>query len=368
MFIKKIKLKNFRNFNQQEFEFNNRIVIIEGQNGSGKTSLLESIYYACFFKSFRTNQPKDLIKIEDAYFFTEFDFEDEFNNTNQIQVALSAIDGRLIKLNKNPITSYKQIISKYKVISLIEDDLSLVQGAPEERRTFLNQFLMLQDPEVINELKEFKKILLQRNEIIKNATEKNKDLSTEKNSEFYIWSKQLWDKTIIIQKRRISYLKLLESKVNDLLDTYLKNENLSISFEYKAKKINAAETFENFWLRYPTKIKDEELRWGRSMFGAHLDDFLIVFQEKKARSFSSRGQQKLILFLIKAAQVIELQEKGGQPGFLIDDFLTDFDENRMQSCLDILQKIKGQIFITCPIKSYLSPKISKESEIQTIIL
>ena len=148
----------------------------------------------------------------------------------------------------------------------------------------------------------------------------------------------------------------------------LEKENLSISFKYKSKKIDLTKTFDEFWVKYPEKIKDEESRWGRSMFGAHLDDFLITFQEKRARAFASRGQQKLILFLLKIAQLMELQKTGKNATLLIDDFLTDFDENRLKSCLNILQKINSQIFITCPLKSFLSPKFSKDTQIQIISL
>ena len=364
MFINKIKLQNFRNFKQNEFIFNSRVVVIEGKNGSGKTSLLESLYYTCFLKSFRTHQRKDLITINDNYFFTQLDFDDEFKIPNQIQIGLSAKDGKLVKFNKNPITSYKQILSQYKVISIAEDDLSLVQGAPEERRTFLNQFQMLLELEFIKILKEYKQILQQRNELIFNS----KNLSLHEKGEFYIWSKQLWEKTIIIQKQRIDYLKKLEKEVNNLLVKYLEKENLSISFKYKSKKIDLTKTFDEFWNKYPEKIKDEELRWGRSMFGAHLDDFLITFQEKKARAFASRGQQKLILFLLKIAQLMELQKTGKNAILLIDDFLTDFDENRLNNCLNIIQKINSQIFITCPLISFISSNFSNKIKYQIISL
>lgn len=366
MFINKFKLNNFRNFTKKEFVFDSNVVVIEGCNGSGKTSLLEGLYYTCFLRSFRTHQGKDLIALNDNYFFTQLDFEDELNGINQIQVGLSAKDGKLVKLNKTPITSYKQIVSRYKVISIAEDELSLVQGAPEERRIFLNQFLILLDPDLINELREYKQILQHRNSMLSNKNSNTMNLSFEKNGEFYIWSKQLYDKTIIIQKRRISCLSKLETEVNNLLAKYLKKENLSILFNYKPKKIDLTKTFDEFWNNYQIKIKDEELRWGRSMFGAHLDDFLITFQEKKARAFASRGQQKLILLLIKIAQLMILQQKGDTAIFLIDDFLTDFDEKRMQSCLNILQQIKGQIFITCPLKSFISPKFSKDSKDSSI--
>jgi len=364
VFINKIKLKNFRNFKDKQFAFDSRIVLVEGVNGSGKTSLLEALYYACYLKSFRTHLSKELIAINNDYFFTQLDFEDDLSQANQIQVGLSTKDGKLVKLNKKAVASYKDIVSRIKIISIAEDDLAIVQGAPDIRRAFLNQFLILLNPEILNLLKEYKQILQHRNSLLL----KNQQVLNKQKDEFYIWSRQLWEKSIKIQKQRIEFLKQLEKEVNDLLEQYFPSENLSISLCYKSKKIDNNKTFDQFWQLYQEKIMEEEIRWGRSLFGVHLDDFLINFQDKKARVFASRGQQKLILFLIKVAQLRQLYKSKELGCMLLDDFLTDFDLKRAQNCLNILKNFENQIFLTYPLKSDIFSRFLKDEKAQIIKL
>lgn len=364
MFINKIKLKNFRNFKDNQFSFDNRIVFIEGNNGSGKTSLLEAIYYTCYLKSFRTQSNKNLIFIGSNYFFTQLDFEDDLAQINQIQVGLSVEDGKHVKLNKKVVNSYKDMVSRFKIVSITEDDLALVQGPPEIRRTFLNQFLIFLNLDNLNILREYKQILQNRNVLFF----KKQPILGKQKEELYIWSKQLWEKSIIIQKQRIEFLKQLEKRVNSLLKQYFSHENLSISFGYKSKKIDINQTFDQFWQLCP-KVIEDETKWGRSLYGAHLDDFVIIFQNKKARVFASRGQQKLILFLLRVAQLKKLHKNKEFGCLLIDDFLTDFDLKRVQQCLEILRDFEeNQIFLTCPLKSVVITEFLKDSKVQVIKL
>lgn len=251
------------------------------------------------------------------------------------------------------IKSYKDLISHYRVISLSENDLLLVQGSPEHRRYFLNQLLILFEPEYIAQIRKFKQILEQRNQLLeKHFVAPGKAIPDFLEEELKIWTKQLWETSTLIQKKRIAYLKELETEVNQLLQGYYSKE-LSISFTYTAKGKPSAADFEDFWANHKEKLPDE-LRWGRSLFGIHLDDFAITFQKKKARHFASRGQQKLVVFLIKIALALKLKNKHMHVSLLLDDFLTDFDKNRLECCLKLLSELSCQVFVTSPLNAFLS--------------
>ena len=157
----------------EEFSINQPLVVIEGNNGSGKTTILEALHYTCFFKSFRSNRAKDLIAFDHKHFFSQVNFEESSGALNQIQVGLSHEDGetqkRLVRFNKKLIKSYRDIISHYRIISLVESDMQLVQGAPEERRYFLNQLLVLFDADFFVCLRKYKQILEHRNSILMNV-------------------------------------------------------------------------------------------------------------------------------------------------------------------------------------------------------
>ena len=363
MFINSIKLKNFRCFKNNKFNFDSRLVLIEGDNASGKTSLLESLYFPCYLRSFRTRLSKEVVEFEQDHFFLEVDFKDNFDLGSLIQVGYSDKDGKLVKLNQKQVQSYRDIISCYKVISITEDDLLLVGKGPEGRRGFLNQSLFLLDPGFVCEFRKYKQILDQRNAfLIKNV---HKSVSHRIEEELLTWTKQLWEQSLKIQKARIDFLSKIEDISNDFLKNHFSTVNtFFLSFIYLPRNIVINQNFDLFWEKYKKNILEKELRWGRSLFGAHLDDFSITFKNQKARLFASRGQQKLILFLLKISQLQMLKNSGNSGVLLLDDFLTDFDSTRVTEFLTFFQELDYQIFITCPLKSFLFSKVSKKNDFQ----
>lgn len=336
MFIHKLKLQNYRCFSDKTFLFEKQLVLLEGGNGTGKTSILEALHYGCFLKSFRTSRTKDLISFDKEHFFLHVDFEETDGDHNQVQVGVSFENGtqkKLARFNQNEIKSYKELISRYRIVSLAEEDLQLVQGAPEYRRTFLTQLLVLFEPETTSTFKKYRHILEHRNSVLANMAARKRS----NNEELAVWTNQLLEVSEEIRTKYLIYLKSLEERVNDLFIEYFSTLESSISFDYVMKK---ADEF-------------NEIKWGRSLFGIHLDDFSTIYQKKHARYFASRGQQKLVVFLIKIALAKELERKNLSATLLLDDFLTDFDEKRLSECLNLLSSMSCQTFITCPLKDLI---------------
>ncbi len=348
MLIKKLTLQNFRCFETLEIPFEGRCVVVQGKNGVGKSSVLEALHYSCYLRSFRTHVHKDLIKLGTDHFFIKVESEQQsLGITDSISVGFSVKDGKIVKQNDKPVQSYKELIAHYRMITLVADDLILVHGAPESRRDFLNYALFLFNPALLVTFKKYRQILDNRNSILQGLRNRSLKLSLD---ELEIWSKKLWDESQIIRQARIEYLHNLEVQVNQLLQTHFTSTdaNLSIGFEYLDKAKPVTQTFEEFWPKFSATHLETEQQYGRSLFGIHLDDFAIVFQSKKARVFASRGQQKLIVFLIKVAQLLELGLVGESGVLLLDDFLTDFDDQRIQECFATLSFLPFQIILSCP--------------------
>ena len=129
-----------------------------------------------------------------------------------------------------------------------------------------------------------------------------------------------------------------------------KKSDISISFEYKPKKIDFADSYADFMGKVDD-LRQSELRFRRSLFGAHLDDLVIKFQSKKSKNYASRGQQKLVVLLLKAAQLKNLTKKRGKAVFLLDDFMTDFDEKKAALLAKFLVSLDCQLIFTSPAKS-----------------
>jgi DNA replication and repair protein RecF len=334
-----IYLKNFRCFSEKRIDFTSNVVLLAGDNGSGKTSLLEAIHYLCYLRSFKTYSPRELVHFGETSFFIKAVFASDNDATHEIQVGLSGAK-RLVKLDQKAICSYKDLMNHYRIVTLTEDDLLLVKGIPDVRRTFIDQVILLNDQEFIETIRAFRHTLDNRNSLIHQGA-----IHTES---FMVWTKQLYEKSQAIQELRIKWLAILADRVRQLAQDHF-NSAMSITFDYTLKKGVLGEGFDAFIAKNP-ELFDLERRYGRSLFGAHLDDFVIKLQDIRSKHYASRGQQKLIALLIKIAQIQELLAHKGGVIFLLDDFMTDFDTERANIFLDILLQLKGQLIFTTPVK------------------
>lgn len=334
--ISQLQLKNFRCFDQTLIEFDSPIMLIEGINGTGKTSLLEALYYACYLRSFRTHLPRELIQFGHNNFFIKVYLQNQ-SLDHEVQVGFSQ-GKRLVKVDQKSIYSYKELLDYYRIISLTEDDIQLIKSSPQMRRTFIDQAILLLEPIFIESIRELRQVVNNRNSLLRSGK-----ITYDA---YLVWTEQLWNKSRIIQEKRNTILKEIEKETNALLHEYIDSE-ISIKLSYTIKSIKEGHNFDHF-ITNNVKLYENELRFGRSLFGAHLDDIIINFQGKKSKSFSSRGQQKLVILLVKIAQIKLLSKKKGPAIFLLDDFMTDFDDNRAQKLLSLLTALDNQLIFTSP--------------------
>lgn len=349
MFIKKINLNNFRCFGNRQLLLDGQFVLISGDNGSGKTSLLEALHYSCYLRSFRTHINKELISIDQNHFFIQVDYDlSRTEECDSIQVGFSEAEGKIVKFNKKPVLSYKDLIAQYCLITMTADDLQLIDGSPSYRRDFINYFLLLDQPDFMEIFKRYKNVLEQRNTLLQTSYHVTPHIEEQ----IFLWTKQLWELSQIIRSHRITLLKKLELIANDFFTNFIfAASKESIQFDYIAKNtyFYTAPTFNDFWNHYQDKhLLEQELKYKRTIVGSHLDDFDVVLDNKKARTFASRGQQKLLTFLIKIAQFKHLEASGRREVLLLDDFLTDFDEDRAKRCINMLVSFDRQIVMTVP--------------------
>jgi len=356
MHLEKIELKNFRCFSKASFDFTSDITIIYGNNGSGKTSIIEAIHYLCYLTSFRSRLPLDIAEFESDSFFIKGSIRQNDGHVLDLQVGF-AKKKKVAKIGQNPILSYKELFPYYQIVTITIDDLELIQSSPIVRRSFIDQAILLADPSFIEILQRYRQIVQQRNALL---------LKSFTYESYIIWTKQLWQASIVIQKARIQALNLLNIRISKLLQDFF-DKNYTLEIVYNYKHIQPDESFESFLERKKSLIAYEPII-KRSDFGAHLDDFTFNFCNKKIKNFGSRGQQKLLVLLIKIAQVLNLQERLNYPILLIDDFITDFDKEKLKSIIDLLFTLNCQLIITSPIREKLLEDLLSSSNISTIEL
>jgi DNA replication and repair protein RecF len=328
--ITQVHLRNFRCFDQKTIFFENKLVLIEGNNGSGKTSILEAIHYACYIRSFRTYYPLQLMRFEQDSFFIKIGFREQ-QESHTLHIGF-AEKKRLVKLNQQSIVTYREIVDHYRVITITEEDLTIIKGSPEIRRRFLDSFLTLKNPDYLIILKKLKTVVDNRTSLLKKMV-----ITKKIDQEAYIiWTDQLIQYSLMIQEYRKHALTDLVLSINRLLHQYI-GAGLEVQINYEEKK-------------QTDSLANIEKETGRTLFGAHLDDFSISLQHKPLRIFASRGQQKLVMLLMKIAQVEQLRIAKGDSILVIDDFMTDLDETRIRSLIQALCNTGAQIIFTSPLQ------------------
>lgn len=234
-------------------------------------------------------------------------------------------------------------------MTITEDDLLMIQGAPSLRRSFIDHVVVLKDPAFALLSKKYRTCLDNRNALL--SSYKYDDES------YRLWTDQLLKASLQIQAARKQALSILEKQTQKLMAD-LGQGSLSIVYEYARpyNDLTDISSADDLFIRYPS-LKGHESAQRRTLFGAHLDDFVITFQDKSSRTYASRGQQKLIIFMLKLAQLIDM------PGtaLLVDDFLTDFDESRAEALLPLMTSLSSQLIITSPIASVIKEKLAPYS-------
>lgn len=351
--LQSLLIKGFRCFEYAAFSLDAPIVFIKGNNGTGKTSLLEALYYTSNLRSFRTHMPKELIRFQHDAFFLKVQAQMPSGDQCELAVGLSSAQ-RSIKINGKRITSYKDLLASVRILSVSEDDLMLITGSPEQRRNFIDHAIVIHDPTMARLWSSYRKVLANRNALLK-TIRPSRDL-------YHIWTQQLTELTAAIVQERRTFIGRLAQRTHALIPSIPGCP--AISFHYQPYKGIPSEELINNADWY-----DQEVRAGRSLFGAHLDDILISFGNQSCKVYASRGQQKLTLLALKIALIKDLQAHNKPvTALLLDDFLSDLDEQRIKQLLSLLIDLHIQLIFTCPTYTSSLESLLASYTVQHIVL
>ncbi len=351
MKIKNLKLKNYRNYDKLKIDSFGNINIIYGNNGSGKTNIVEAIYFLALTKSFRTNNDQNIIKLGTTFAYVSADILKKDKEKFKIEISK---EGKCVYYNEDKLSKISDYITKINIVLFNPLDTKIYNDSPSVRRRMLNI-------EISQINKEYLLLLSNYNKLLKNRNAYLKEMHLNGNSSM--------DYINVLTSKLIEYGK----KINIIRNDYINMINDNISkiykniFEYGELTIK----YESF---YTNKTEEElfkvykknfsrELSFGKTLYGINHDDIVFLLDNKPLKEFGSIGQQKNAFISFKLAEIIIIKKKVGEyPILILDDLFSELDKNKINNIISMLNR-EVQTFITTTNIDKIDKKLLKDSNI-----
>ena len=342
MFLKELHLKHFKSHASFDVDFTNRISLICGVNGSGKTNVLDALGLIGRGKPFFAESDLRCIQDGSAFFRVEGMVEDSDGVTKNILVFHDGSKKR-IQLDHEEVMSRSSMASWFPMLMHSPYSFRLITGGAEERRRWMDRILSMIDPSYLQSRLNYQKVLTQRTEFVK----KNGMASHQPITELLdVYDEQLFELGRSLFNERLRFVKGLKEMFDQTVDQF-EFAGRNLQFDYLSVYHHDDPKSQQ------RKARSSDLRLGRSTWGVHRDDLQFTLKESKLRWEGSQGQQKVFLLamLFAAAQFVE-SRSGKTPLLLFDDVFDRLDEHRQSLFAQTIDTIDNQVMLTHTSKNY----------------
>ncbi len=336
MYLRKLSLTNFKNYDQAELEFSPKINCIVGNNGVGKTNILDAIHYLSLTKSFFNNIDSISIRHGEEFFIINGTFVRD-KEEDQIYCAFQKQKPKILKKNGKEYQKLSDHVGRFPVVMISPADSALISEGSDERRKFLNKIISQYDGEYLDSVLKYNKALQQRNRLLKDFS-----LSGSfENDTLSIWDSQLVKYGTYVFKER-------DALVNELIPVFQERYSMISSEKERVKLSYRSHLSQGDFneVLINSIAKDRFLEY--TSVGIHKDDLIFEMDEYSVKSLGSQGQQKTFLVALKLAKFDYIKSKSGyKPILLLDDIFDKFDAERVEQIIKLVGNHNfGQIFIT----------------------
>ncbi len=333
MIVQKIKLNNFRCYNKCEVEFSKGMNYIYGDNASGKTSLVEAIYYLSLARSFKTSKDKELInKNSDA---ASINASMNYKDSHK-EIIISLLNGgKKIFINKKQINKISELSNLVNAICFIPKDVNLLKDSPSQRRLFLNLSIAKVSKKYLELCINYEKLLRSRNDLLKQEN-LNFDLLDVLTNQIIQVSKEIY----IFRKQ---YIDELNKKINFVYKSITgKDEKITIIYE---SFVSTSENYEILACKKYNESKENDLLRKVTNIGIHKEDFKILLNSKDVSKYGSQGENRLSVLSLKLTPYELIEDEEKKPIIILDDVLSELDKVNQENLLNYLSNL-NQVFIT----------------------
>ena len=357
MKITKLQLVNFRNYDRCTVNFDKMVTVFYGNNGQGKTNILESIFYSAFGFSHRTNKEDEMVKFSSEGMAVLLDFEKE-DGPHSIRMKRYLEQGKYhkeIKIDGNKTTA-KNHYSFLNAVIFSPEDLNIIKGDPGLRRRFMDMEISQTDSVYYELLIRYRRLLKQRNSLLKVIREDN-----QPQAQLATWDEEIADTGAQILIKRLSNIKKLKEICIPVFHI-LSNKADCLEIKYEMKGNNGqlfypeednVKDIKEFYLKSLNERRFKDLMQGNTGIGIHRDDFRTYINGLDSKAFASQGQQRCCALALKLSQIEYVKQvSGGYPVLLLDDVMSELDQQRRKQLIHFIND-KVQTIITVNDKTLI---------------
>ncbi|HIS33311.1 MAG TPA: DNA replication and repair protein RecF [Candidatus Avirikenella pullistercoris] len=355
MYLKELNIIHFKNINTSQLFFSKKINCFTGNNGTGKTNIIDAIYYLSMGKSAFNLTDNQCIKHETDFFMLDGNYEINDERYEKVVCSYKPSSGKVIKRNDKEYAKLSEHIGLFPIVMVSPADTCLINESADERRRYMNAFLSQIDKEYLGTLVRYNGLLIQRNRLLKELQ------NTHSLEILDIINMQMDELASIIYKKRTEFIE----KITPVVEYYYsilsdEHEKVSLSYNSDLSKASLSELLANSFEK--DKIN------GFTTVGIHRDDIKMKIKDYPIRKYGSQGQQKSFLIALKLAQFdIITAIKNFKPILLLDDIFDKLDLQRVSNLIALVSQDKfGQIFITDSNKVRLDGLLKKLTQTYTL--
>lgn len=352
MYIERLVLRHFRNYKETTLAFAPGGAYISGANGSGKTNILESIYYLANHASFRTTRREELQtwNVSQSAVYARV-VQRETGRQSELAIHLTP-SGRRLFVNGKETRDLRRFTSEIAAVAFHPGTMNVIKGGPAGRRYLVDRGIFSLQPEFGQTSQQFQRALKQRNALLRRKTSGDA-------SSLATWTEHFVELSVQLMLDRQAHVERLNRALEKLVEA-LGNDVGLVSLQYKPAifaKCDSSDDMLAAWqdekrlrercFAESQRLQHAEEAMGQALFGPQRDDFTIRFRGRESRGYASQGEQRLAAFLLIAALAIEIrQQRGHHPVILLDDVISELDARNRQVIFDFLKAYAFQVLIT----------------------
>ena len=347
MFVSHLSLMDFRSYKELELALKPGQNIFIGENGEGKTNIIEALMYLALLSSHRISSDQPLVRLgsERAYVRAKVESSER---TTLVELEINANKANRAKVNQNPVRSQKELLGIVKSICFSPEDLDLVRGDPSERRTFVDQLLIQRSPRLAGVIADYERALKQRNSLLKSRAPQNT---------LEPWNEHLANFGGELIAGRLMLIADLEPVFQKAYQNL--SEKKPARLGYKSSIANPTTNKEDNKekiLATINEISNQERERGISLVGPHRDDLLLYLGDHPVKGYASHGESWSIALALRLGSYQLFVNDGDKPILILDDVFSELDEGRREKLLTISNSAE-QTFITVAVANDLPPNI-----------